>query len=118
MGFEAQSVDGYAFEFPGDVGTGVYHVFKPIHKDYKLIPAFGQVPGFAERTPQGFVPIPMEFWCDAEKASCPHTGNTIASITRQGTSCKLVLRNRWDEEVIVDGGFNLVSVQQLTQPKQ
>jgi hypothetical protein len=42
----------------------------------------------------------------------------IASIGKQGSNWRLVLRSRWDEEVILDQNFNLVSVQQLTQPKQ
>jgi hypothetical protein len=67
------------------------------HMDYKLVP---------------------DFWCAPLVAWCGNDRNTIASIGKQGSNWRLVLRNRWDEEVILDQNFNLVSAQQLTQPKQ
>jgi len=46
------------------------------------------------------------------------SGTKIASISKQGSNWRLVLRNRWDEEVILDQNCSLVSVKQLTQPKE
>jgi hypothetical protein len=46
------------------------------------------------------------------------TSNEIVSIGKQGSNWQLVLRNRWDEEIILDRNFNLLSARQLTQPEQ
>jgi hypothetical protein len=88
------------------------------HVDYKLVPVGGPVVGFDSKVPPGFKPIPPDFWCAPLVAWCGNDRNTIASIGKQGSNWRLVLRNRWDEEVILDQNFNLVSAQQLTQPKQ
>jgi hypothetical protein len=89
------------------------------HLDYKFVPVFGLVPGFNAQLPPGFKPMPDGFACLPNTVSfCPGDKNTIASITKQGSNWRLVLRNRYDEEVIVDQNFNLLSMQQLTQPKQ
>lgn len=85
---------------------------------YKLVPVAGQVVGFDSKVPPGFKPIPSEFRCEPLQAMCRDDQNTIASISKQGSNWRLVLRNRWDEEVILDQNFNLVSVQQLTLPKE
>jgi hypothetical protein len=90
------------------------------HKDYKFVPIAGPVVGFdAKVPPGGFKPFPSGFSCEPNRSAfCPTDNNTIASISRQGTNWRLVLRNRFDVEVILDQNFDLVSVQQLTQPKQ
>ncbi len=87
------------------------------HRDYKFVPVFGLVRGFTAKLPPGYKPIPPEFVCERNNAFCPTDNNTIASVSKQGNNWRLVLRNRWDEEVILDQNFDLVSVQQLTQPK-
>jgi hypothetical protein len=88
------------------------------HMDYKLVPVAGQVVGFDSKVPPGFKPIPSEFRCEPLQPVCQDYKNTIASISKQGSNWRVVLRNRWDEEVILDQNFNLVSVKQLTQPKE
>ena len=88
------------------------------HTDYKLVPIAGPIIGFDSKVPPGFKPIPSEFHCAPLQAVCQDYLNTIASISKQGSNWRLVLRNRWDEEVILDQNFNLVSVKQLTQPKE
>jgi hypothetical protein len=90
------------------------------HKDYKFVPIAGPVTGFdAKVPPGGFKPFPAGFTCEPNRSAfCPTDNNTIASISRQGTNWRLVLRNRFDVEVILDQNFDLVSVQQLTLPKQ
>jgi hypothetical protein len=90
------------------------------HKDYKFVPIAGPVVGFDAKAPQGgFKPFPPGFTCEPNRSAfCPTDNNTIASISRQGTNWRLVLRNRFDVEVILDQNFDLVSVRQLTQPKQ
>ena len=62
--------------------------------------------------------ITAEFSCGPLRSNCPDALNTIVSVNKQGNNWRVVLRNRWDEEVILDQNFDLVSVQQLTQPKQ
>lgn len=69
-----------------------------------------------------FSPIPLEFWCvpygGPGQGPCPH-GTLIVSISKQGDNWRLVLRNRWDVEVILDPSYNAVSSKQLTAtPKQ
>ena|ERR1022692_370956 len=91
------------------------------HTDYKFVPIAGPVVGFQAKTPPGgFKPFPSGFTCEAPPRSsfCPTDNNTIASVSRQGSNWRLVLRNRFDVEVILDQNFDLVSLQQLTQPKQ
>jgi hypothetical protein len=88
------------------------------HRDYKFVPIFGPLVGFDAKVPPGYKPIPREFRCEPFNAFCPSDNNTIASISKQGSNWRLVLRNRFDVEVILDQNFDLVSAQQLTQPKQ
>jgi hypothetical protein len=64
--------------------------------------------------------IPLEFSCFPVTAYGCNPGwlkNSIVSVSRQGGNWRLVLRNRWDHEVILDANFNLVSNRQLTTPK-
>lgn len=42
----------------------------------------------------------------------------IMSISQQDGNWKLVLRSRWDAEVILDSNFDLVSTKQLTKPQE
>jgi len=88
------------------------------HRDYKLIPVFGPMAGFDSKLPPGYKPIPRGFACEPFKSCCPSDKNTIAFISKQGNNWRLVLRNRFDVEVILDQNFDLLSAQQLTQPKQ
>jgi hypothetical protein len=87
------------------------------HRDYKFVPIFGPMIGFDAKIPPGYKPISREFRCEAFNAFCPSDKNTIASISKQGSNWRLLLRNRFDVEVILDQNFDLVSAQQLTQPK-
>jgi hypothetical protein len=87
------------------------------HRDYELIPVFGEVLGFDAKVPSGYNPVTRDFRCEPDRAFCPSDNNTIASISKQGSNWRLVLRNRFDVEVVVDQNLNLVSAQQLTQPK-
>ena len=88
------------------------------HRDYKFIPVFGLVRGFDAKLPPGYKGIPADFQCEPFNAFCPSYNNRIASIVKQGANWRLVLRNRYDVEVIVDQNFDLVSAQQLTQPRK
>jgi hypothetical protein len=92
----------------------------------KLVPILDapRLVGF-EKYPQtnrlpGFVPIPREFICGGVSyrlgdKPCPH-GTLVVSISKQGENWRLVLRNRWDVEIILDPNFNAVSSKQLTAP--
>jgi hypothetical protein len=88
------------------------------HSDFTMIPVFGRVRGFDVTVPVGFKPIGRDFTCDPRPSFCPDIGNKIVSIARQGKNYRLLLRNRYDVEVIVDQNLNIVSVTQLTQPPQ
>lgn len=87
------------------------------HMDYKFVPVFGNILGFEGKIPLGIKPFPRGFTCEYPPTSafCPTTNNTIASVSRQGVNWRLVLRNRFDVEVILDQNFDLVSIQQLTE---
>jgi hypothetical protein len=90
------------------------------HTDYKFVPIAGPVIGFAAKIPPGINPFPSGFTCEYPPLSayCPTDNNTISSVSKQGANWRLVLTNRFDVEVILDRNFDLVSIQQLTQPKQ
>ena len=89
------------------------------HTDYKFVPVFGLLMGVEAKIPAGVKPFPEGFVCEPNVSSfCPTYNNTIASVTRQAGNWRLVLRNRFDVEVILDQDFELVSIVQLTQPKQ
>jgi hypothetical protein len=50
-------------------------------------------------------------------STCRYQPTTIPSVEKQGTSWRLVLRNRWDQEIILDSKFNFVSTQRLPSPQ-
>lgn len=62
--------------------------------------------------------VPLEFSCFPVRANCTDNANTIVSVGKQGSNWRLVLRNRFDVEVILDQNFKLVSARQLAQLKQ
>lgn len=64
-------------------------------------------------------PIPREFFCGPEpgRSDCPQGDRTqIVSISKQGENWRLVFRNHWDQETILDAKFNPLSTRRLTQP--
>jgi hypothetical protein len=113
----AGSIDAAVSAAANDIRQGLT-TFEGIgfHRDYKFIPVFGPLIGFDAKLPPGYKPIPREFYCEAFNAFCPSDNNRIASISKQGTNWRLVLRNRFDVEVILDQNFDLVSAQRLTEP--
>ena len=70
------------------------------------------------RIPANFKPIPQTFWCAEFNSFCPTNNNSIVSITKQGNNYRLIVRARFDAEVIVDQNLDVVSAQQLTQPAE
>jgi hypothetical protein len=66
------------------------------------------------------VAVGREFACppypDPTSQACVFGVRSIASIRQEGDNWRLVLRNRWDQEVILDSKFNLVSTRRLTEP--
>jgi hypothetical protein len=54
--------------------------------------------------------IGLEFARDPNKADsfCMFRAKTIASVGRQGDNWRVVVRNRWDQEIILDSKFDLV----------
>lgn len=49
---------------------------------------------------------------------CRNQDNRIVSIERDAENWRLVVRNRWDQEIILDSKFKLVSTQRLSEPKK
>lgn len=60
--------------------------------------------------------ITADFGCLPMRADCKDDLNTIVSVGKQGSNWRVVLRNRWDQEVILDSNFNFVSTQRLPSP--
>jgi hypothetical protein len=50
------------------------------------------------------------------KANCGFDIKRIVSIGRDGDNWRLVIRNRWDQEVILDSQFKFVSTRRLPSP--
>jgi hypothetical protein len=113
----ANSLDDAVSASLNEIQQGLATFEGGYHMDYKLVPVGGPVVGFDSKVPPGFAPIPSGFWCEPLQSWCGNERHTITSISKQGSNWRLVLRNNWDEEVILDQNFNLVSVNQLTQPK-
>jgi hypothetical protein len=64
-------------------------------------------------------PIPREFFCGPEprRSDCPQGDRTqIVSISKQGENWRLVRRNHWDQETILDAKFNPLSTRRLPEP--
>ena len=71
---------------------------------------------------QGFRPLDLtkaitrDFSCAPDYPICQFERNEIVSIGKQGSNWQLVLRNRWDEQIILDQDFKFISARQLAQP--
>jgi hypothetical protein len=50
--------------------------------------------------------------------NCSFHAEKISSITREGDKWRLVIENRWAQEVILDSKFALVSTQRIETPAQ
>lgn len=73
------------------------------HMDYKQVP----------------VPFDTEFDCEPLSPICGPRIKKFVSISREGDNWRLVVRNRWDQEVILDSQFNLISTKRLPeQPRE
>ena len=81
-------------------------------KSHPLLAGFSIEPTI----PANFKPIPKTFWCAEVVSFCPTNDNSIVSVTKQGNNYRLIVRARFDAEVIVDQNLDVVSAQQLTQP--
>jgi hypothetical protein len=55
------------------------------------------------------------FRCPPFRANCPDV-TKVTSVSRQGDTWRLVIQNQWDQEVILDAKFNLVSTRRLSEP--
>lgn len=85
-------------------------------KATKLVPFLDEKKVSGGKTPVEVRKMWQEFRCEDFNSFCPSTNNTIASITKQGSNWRLLLRNRFDVEVILDQNFDLISVTQSTLP--
>ena len=63
-----------------------------------------------------FKAIGRQFACDPQndQQSCFFTAKTIVSVSREGENWRVVVRNRWDQEIILDSKFNLVTTRRVT----
>lgn len=55
---------------------------------------------------------------DRTSVMCGFMANSIVSVSREGENWRIVVRNRWDQEIILDSKFNLVSTQRLPAQKK
>lgn len=63
--------------------------------------------------------IPRECFCGPEprRSDCPQWDKTqIVSVSKQGENWRLVWRNLWDQETILDAKFKPLSTRRLTPP--
>lgn len=65
------------------------------------------------------LPISSEFVCGSPaRADCPSPrADEIELISRESSGWRVILRNHWDQEVILDSALNLVSTRQLAPPR-
>jgi hypothetical protein len=52
------------------------------------------------------------------RANCGFGVKRIVSVSREGDDWRLVIRNRWDQEIILDSQFKLVSTRRLPNPEK
>lgn len=85
----------------------------------RRLPAFernGYDPGLRQ-IPLGNA-IGTAFDCAPLHSDCHTELRKFVSISREGENWRLVIRNRWEVEMILDSKFNLVSTRNLTQPPE
>jgi hypothetical protein len=63
-----------------------------------------------------FHAIGSEMFCASDVAYCTGKPSTIELIEKQGGNWRVIVRNRFDVEVILDQSFKLLSARKLTQP--
>ncbi len=51
-------------------------------------------------------------------AVCTFSAKSIVSISHQDGNWRLVVRNRWDQEIILNSKFDLVGTQRLFGPRE
>jgi len=66
-----------------------------------------------------FKQIGRAFACDPldDRSDCWFTAKSIVSINQDGENWRLVVRNRWDQEIILNSKFELVSTRRLPRVK-
>jgi hypothetical protein len=62
--------------------------------------------------------IGSQFDCEPLHSDCHAELRKFVSIGREGENWRLVIRNRWELEVILDSKFSLISTRNLTQPPE
>lgn len=80
------------------------------HTDSKEIPLFSAI-GMAFACPPPGEPGGLN-------SNCGWGAKRIVSVSREADNWRLVLRNRWDQEVILDRDFNFVSTRRLPEPEK
>ena len=65
------------------------------------------------------LPISSEFICGSPaRADCPSpAADKIELISREGSGWRIVLRNHWEQEVILDSALKLISTRQFAPPQ-
>jgi len=64
--------------------------------------------------------VGSDFACEPRQptANCGFEVKRIVSINRDGDIWRLVVRNRWDQEIILDSQFKIVSTRRLASPEK
>ena len=85
-------------------------------RDLIYIPVFGILEGVNTKTPLGYKKIDRSFSCEPRGSSGCQVGvnSKIVSISATAGGYRLLLRDRYDVEVVVDKNLDLVSSKQLT----
>jgi hypothetical protein len=85
------------------------NLYRFVAKAVPLYPAVGRE----------FACVPFERALeDPTAVTCRFTAKSIVSVSHEGENWRLVVRNRWDQEIILDSKFNLVSTQRLPLSEQ
>ena len=91
---ENSAIDELRRDLPVFEGRG----YDPGYREVNLAPAIGRTWACAE---------------DDLRANCAFGAKKLVSISKVGENWRIVARNRWDEEIILDSKFNLISTRPL-----
>jgi hypothetical protein len=62
--------------------------------------------------------IPFEFWHPPFQPNMPRGATKVVSVSKDGKNWKLVLRDQWDQELILDESYGVVSSRRLDSTTQ
>jgi hypothetical protein len=60
--------------------------------------------------------IPLSFWLAPLQVAAVQRTTKIVSVVRDGLKWRLILRDQWDQEVVLDDSYHFVSTRRLDMP--